>query len=573
MSNRRTVPTAATPDVCTFTLLSEGQEVSRAYPVMGITVWHELNRISKATVVFKDGDAPSQTFPISDTDEFIPGKKIEIKAGYRGTEDQIFKGVVIKHSIKIRKDTAFLYVDCYDEAVKMTVSRKSAYYNDLSDSDIIEEVLSRNGLSADIDSTSETRESVVQFDATDWDFLLERATVSGLFVKTDAGKVSAKAPELTGSPTTAVVFGSSLLELDAEIDARQQPTTLKRLAWDPAEQTVSEAEAQEPTLNLNGNLTGAQVAEALTIPSEHRDSKPLSDVSLQKQADTELLKARLSKIRGRVRCQGTVSIKPDTILEINGIGNRFAGKAYVTGIRHQIANGNWETDAQIGYPDTPIIPKVAPPDVAFCLHIGIVTQLEDDPQGEDRVRVRMPAIADSGDGVWARVAAPDAGNERGLFFRPEIGDEVIVGFLQQDANHPIVLGMCHSSNKPAPIEAKDENHEKGYVSRSKMKILFDDEKKTLTLETPAGNKLLLSEEDQGIFLEDQHGNKFSMDSDGIKIESIKDASLKAAQNVKLEGLKIDAKATTGFKADGGGGCELSAGNGMTTVKGGTVMIN
>lgn len=207
------------------------------------------------------------------------------------------------------------------------------------------------------------------------------------------------------------------------------------------------------------------------------------------------------------------------------------------------------------------------------LHIGIVTQLQDDPAGEDRIKVRMPVISTEEEGIWARIATLDAGENRGTFFRPEIGDEVIVGFLDNDPRHPVVLGMCNSSAKPAPLQAKDDNPEKGYVSRSEIKLLFDDEKKTLLLQTPGGNKILLTDEDQGIQLEDQNGNKIVLDSNGIKIESAKELTLKAAQALKVEGLSVDVKAQTGFKADGGGGCELSAGNGSTVVKGGIVRIN
>ena len=35
-------------------------------------------------------------------------------------------------------------------------------------------------------------------------------------------------------------------------------------------------------------------------------------------------------------------------------------------------------------------------------------------------------------GVWARVATLDAGNDRGTFFRPEVDDEVVLGFFHDD---------------------------------------------------------------------------------------------------------------------------------------------
>ena len=94
-------------------------------------------------------------------------------------------------------------------------------------------------------------------------------------------------------------------------------------------------------------------------------------------------------------------------------------------------------------------------------------------------------MSDSEEGVWARLATLDAGDGRGTFFRPEIDDEVVVGFLDGDPRFPVVLGQCHSSAKPAPEPAKDDNHVKGYVSRSKLKLTFDDDKKVVVLETPA----------------------------------------------------------------------------------------
>ena len=177
----------------------------------------------------------------------------------------------------------------------------------------------------------------------------------------------------------------------------------------------------------------------------------------------------------------------------------------MAGVRHTFANGNWETDVAFGLdPETyaATYPVTAQPAGGLLpavngLQIGIVTALEDDPDGEDRIKCRLPLVSDSEEGVWARLATLDAGNERGTFFRPEIDDEVIVGFLDDDPRFPVVLGQCHSSAKPAPEPAKDDNNLKGYVSRSKLKLTFDDDKKVVGLETPGGNKLTLSEDAKG----------------------------------------------------------------------------
>ncbi|MFO0795323.1 MAG: hypothetical protein U0586_14830 [Candidatus Brocadiaceae bacterium] len=58
----------------------------------------------------------------------------------------------------------------------------------------------------------------------------------------------------------------------------------------------------------------------------------------------------------------------------------------------------------------------------------------------------------------------------------------------------------------------------------------------------------MSEEDKAIVVEDQNGNKMTLNDSGIKIESSKDIVMKAAKDIKIEGMNIDLKAQTAFKA-------------------------
>jgi uncharacterized protein involved in type VI secretion and phage assembly len=197
----------------------------------------------------------------------------------------------------------------------------------------------------------------------------------------------------------------------------------------------------------------------------------------------------------------------------------------------------------------------------------------EDPDGEHRIRVKMPLVNEKSDGTWARMAAIDAGKERGFFFHPEVGDEVVLGFLNDDPRQAVILGMLHSSAKAAPLQGSDDNHEKVYQSRSKMKLYFHDQKKILRLETPAGNKLTLSEEDKAIKIADQNGNKITMNQDGIKIESNKAIVLKASTEIKIEsGTAFSAKGGSSLKLEGTSGAELSS-TATTKVRGGLVQIN
>lgn len=186
--------------------------------------------------------------------------------------------------------------------------------------------------------------------------------------------------------------------------------------------------------------------------------------------------------------------------------------------------------------------------------------------------MRLPLVSDSQDGVWARLATLDAGSSRGTFFRPEIDDEVVVGFLDADPRFPVVLGQCHSSARAAPEPGSDDNDVKGYVSRSKLKVTFDDDRISITLETPAGNRLTLSDDDKSIALVDQHGNSITLDDGGITLTSTKDITLKGTGDVTVEGRGLDLGAQTRLKASGQSGTEITS-SGTLTIKGSLVQIN
>ena len=588
MSNESTIPTPATPDVCTVALLIDGQEVSGQLQVLSVSVNRELNRIPTASILIEDGEAAKATFPVSNAAHFVPGKSIEIQLGYRSHNDTVFKGLVVKQGIRVRKSGSALNVECRGNAVKMTTAARSRYFIDKKDSDIIEELLDAHALSRDIEATTPALKEVVQYHSTDWDFLVCRAEANGQVVLVGDEKVTVGKPATAGSPALQIAYGSTVLELDAEVDARWQNAGVKAMSWKAADQAVVNADAKEPSTPSSGNLSGADLAQVLggeTFEIKHGGALDASE--LQAWADARLLHMRLARIRGRARCQGFAGVTPDKIVEISGIGERFQGKLYVSGVRHTVSGGNWETDVQFGLnpelfaetydlrplPAAGLLPTVS------GLQIGIVTALENDPDGEDRIKIRLPLVSGSEEGIWARVATLDAGNQRGTYFRPEIDDEVVVGFLSDDPRHPVILGMCHSSAKPAPEPAKDDNHHKGYVSREKLKLTFDDEKKIIQMETPGGNKFAMSEDAKGITLEDQNGNKITLDDSGIKIESVKDLIFKASKDVKLSGLNTEFSADATFKASGTTSAEMSSssmtvkGSATTVIQGGMVQIN
>lgn len=147
-----------------------------------------------------------------------------------------------------------------------------------------------------------------------------------------------------------------------------------------------------------------------------------------------------------------------------------------------------------------------------------------------------------------------------------------MAFLNDDPRSGIVLGMLNSSAKPAPLPTTNDNHEKGWVTRSAMKWIFNDDKKSMILETPGGKKVTVDEDADKIQLEDEHGNKITLDANGIVVDSSKDLTLKAVGKIKIEGSEITASAQTNFKAEGQAKADLTSA-GDVTLKGTFVKIN
>ncbi|HPF52254.1 MAG TPA: type VI secretion system tip protein VgrG [Draconibacterium sp.] len=581
MPEERVIRTARSADLVTWKILVDGEELSSVNQVLSISVEKEINRIPWAKIVLLDGDPTQQDFVLSNEAIFVPGKEIEIKAGYHSDDETIFKGMVIRHNLKIRNDKAQLVVECRDKAVKLTVGRKSKYFYESKDSDILEQIIADSGLENDVEATSVEHPEMVQYRLSDWDFCVTRAQANGKVCLVDDGKMSVLTPDFQQSEKATLVYGATILDFDAEIDARNQFANVTSYGWDVANQDILELEANPADVQLNGNIQPDELASVISLEKlELRDGSGSTDAGLQAWADAKDLFNRLSKVRGRVKFQGLPEVKPNTTVVLSGVGDRFNGKAFVSGVRHEIAEGNWTVDAQFGFDPTWFSESVAMNEVPAAgllgavngLQIGKVTQIHDDPNSEYRVLVRVPLINNEDRGVWARIATLDAGDSRGSFFRPEIDDEVIVGFLNANPNYPVILGMLHSSALPSPLEPEEENNEKGFVTRSELKFIFNDEKKSIVLETPGGKIITVDDDSGEIKIEDENSNVSTFDSNGITLESQGDISIKAMGDIKLEGTNITLTANAQFKAEGSAGAEVSTGA-VATLKGSLVQIN
>ena len=570
--------TIARQDRPSFKLLSNGNEVERSINIALLEVSNAVNRIAHARIVLADGDPAAQTFTHSSGDVFVPGNEIEIQMGYSDEVETVFKGIIVKQKLVSRGNAGALELTCKHPSFRMASAEKFTVFEDTTDADAIEQKVGEYSLQAEIASTSITHENLVQYKVTDWDFIVNRAESNGHVVICEPGGLKTIAPEVNATADLALQFGATLLDFEVELDGRNQEEKLAAYGWSYDNQEANETESELADLASVGNLAAADLAEAL---ENNTETSYYSAIAAQQEleaiAAAEQTRRRLSKLRATVSIQGNQTCTPGSTVELNGLGDRFNGNALVTGVLHTFKNGVWKTALQLGLDPVSHLETFKPlPKSAYAiprtqgLEIGVVTDL-DDPTGSFRVRVQFPALGDQ-PSIWARMAQPDAGNERTVFFRPEVGDEVVVGFVNDDPRAPIILGALHSSALPSPIEQNSDNNIKGFVTRSGLRLLFDDDKKEILIDTPSGNSIRISEDGGGLFIKDENGNAIELGQSGFKMDVQGDVEIKASGDVIIEGININASAQAQFKAEGNAGAELST-PAVAVVKGSMVQIN
>lgn len=195
----------------------------------------------------------------------------------------------------------------------------------------------------------------------------------------------------------------------------------------------------------------------------------------------------------------------------------------------------------------------------YGVAVGVVINNQD-PQGQGRVQISFPTLSDNTIGAWARIAVLMAGNQRGTFFLPEVGDEVLVAFEYGDLSRPYVLGgLWNGQDAPPDTNADGKNNKRLIKSRSGHIVRFDD--------TDGSEKIEII---------DKTGNNsitFDAANNVIKITSAADIELNASNGtIKLKANTLDVSTTGNTKIKASGEMTLEASS-TNTIRGSTVNIN
>jgi len=562
-----------------YSIIINGKAIADAHPVFSIHIYAESFRIPTATIVFDDVNQYV----------FSPGKDIVIKIGYDDSLNEVFKGVIVKNNFKAKNGNQTLVVECKSKAYILTLGNKNKVYLKKTVSDIFSQLIQEAGLTGNVEATTDQASQIVQYNVCDWDFMLSHAEINGKVVNVlKDSSINIKEPEI-GEPKLKFEIGADIIEFESEYDARTQiqKSSIKSMNWDSKNQKT----LKESPSKSYGAFTGLD-PQKMAKDIHQKDYNlihpgNLSQAELTAWANGKYLKSVFSQIRGRLKSFGNHTVSIGDTIEIAGFNTTTNGKVYVSGIKHEVSGGEWFTYYQFGlsydwhsenYQINPAL-NSGLLNLEQGLHIGKVVKIVDDPESNFQIQLKIPSLGEDLP-IFARMTFPDAGNKRGICFFPEVNDEVVVGFMNNDFRFPIILGYLYSGKNQPPIVPDHNNYMKGIYTKSGIEVIFDDEDKKVTIKTPGGNKITLDDTDSSIKVIDKNNNTVDMEKGGITVVSQKDIKVEAKGNIeinasgdlKLSGTNVSIKAKAQLSEEGSAGVEIKS-NAMTTIKGSLVKIN
>ena len=204
-----------------------------------------------------------------------------------------------------------------------------------------------------------------------------------------------------------------------------------------------------------------------------------------------------------------------------------------------------------------------PPDTDghfYGVTIGIVTNNQD-PENLGRVKLRFPWLSDDHESHWARVLTLMAGPNRGVYFLPEVNDEVLVAFEHGQIEFPYVLGaLWNGQDRPPESNADGQNNRRTITSRSGHTIVLDDtegEEKIVICDKTGHNEIRIDSSDNRITV--QTGGDLVIETTGSIGLNSTDGDLA----IKCQNLSLQAQ----------GNCEIKAGKNSKMEGGNSLTLN
>jgi phage protein D len=329
-----------------------GQEIVR--DILSVSYKDSIQDIDSFEISINNWDAATRSFKYSDQRLFDPGQKIDLRMGYQGALRPMLKGEItsLRPSFPSGGGST-LAVSGLNVLHKFRTQQESRTYVEKTDSQIADEISDR--LKVRIDTAKRPDEPrfryLIQDNQYDIIFLMERARRIGydIVVKEEDGETFlAYQPSTTvHHPTYRLTYGKSLIEFQPELTTANQVSKVTVRGWDNIQKKKIEYTATRQEIKTKGvGARGGQDAIEKSVDSkvEIIATKPVeSDTEARKLAIEILEGIAKEMVKGNGSVPGLPDVRAGTVLEIDGLGDRFSGRYFVVSTTHAIGDSGYTT--------------------------------------------------------------------------------------------------------------------------------------------------------------------------------------------------------------------------------------
>ncbi len=481
---------------------------------------------------------------------FRIGAKVEISATVDSPgspipkKNTLIKGEITSIEPLFQDDGSIhLRIRGYDAAHRLTLGKKTRAWGTgatptVNESQIVSTIAGEYGLTPAIDMSGlagVTYEYVMQYNQSDWDFLWARARLLGYQLFADGTTLRFTQASLPRQMVPVkLAWGENLRNFKPRFVASGATTGVQAHGWN----SDLKKEIKAPNLPGQANVdptSSPSVAKGITGSTAIRMGfrSKAKDHVVSPFVRTPLIASTLARARflqhesHYVRASGAGDGDPNLLAGCNAaivnVGVRFAGTYFVTKARHVYRGGNYSVEFEISGRNPYTLGHLTgqDPEVSkiYGAVIALVTDVND-PMFNGRVKVKYPWMPEGSMGDissgWARMASLGGGKNGGIYFTPEVNDEVLVVFEQGDVNYPYIVGALWSKRDRPPTAPKGKAVTAGKVnqriikSRSGHVVVLDD--------TPGQEKIIIQDKSKN----------------GIEIDSVKnEMTIKTTGNLIL----------------------------------------
>jgi len=307
--------------------------------VISVAVQDDVDNLSSFTITLNNWDTAKIRMSWSDEDLFKTGKQVEVKMGYRDNLDSLINGEVTGMELVVRPHQGpRLIVRGYDRGHRLTRSRRTTSYTNVTDGDIASTIAGNYGLSTEIETTSETYSYLLQHNQTDSEFLRERASRIGYEVYVREKKLYFRSRKHGDPSSVTISEDNGLLEFYSRLTTIGQVGKVQVRTWNPSQKEawVGVAQSSDETSHMAGDTVGLEAAtdsfgdDSITgvthIAASQADADQKSRARLKEMA--------LSYISGEGVSVGRSDLRAGIVATIGGMGKRFSGDYYLTNTTH-----------------------------------------------------------------------------------------------------------------------------------------------------------------------------------------------------------------------------------------------